>query len=86
MASVLVLPSAQRRAAEPVPLLFPARRVEDQYSLRGQLKQESIARFGVTQLGVLTLHRLLGVQQTLLQLLDGAQIAPDRDDAAGVSD
>ena len=54
------------------------RDVDDQHRLGGELEQQAVARLGVAQAGIFALHRLLGVDQPLLQAGDRAQIAADR--------
>jgi hypothetical protein len=57
-------------------------RVEHENAVARQLKEQAVARFHMTQAPVVTLHRLLGFHQPLLQRRHVAHVAPHRHEAA----
>ena len=59
-----------------------ARGIDDQHRLGGHLEQQAVAGLDMPQPGVVALHRLLRVDQPLLQGRHGAQVAADRHDTA----
>ena len=58
-----------------------AEAVDNEERVGNHLEQVAVARFGLPQMPVVALHRLLGVDQPLLQRGHLAQVAPDRHDA-----